>query len=102
MFDFSSIPDHERFGILPKGKLMKSPCGTFLWQLIEPEPWMDADDSPECLQRIGFGVPDVAVAVKALKAQGVEFVESTQLHPEDRGALTRSSLGSVAFELVHQ
>jgi 4-hydroxyphenylpyruvate dioxygenase len=102
MFDFSSIPDHERFGILPKGKLMKSPCGTFLWQLIEPEPWMDADDSPECLQRIGFGVPDVALAVKALKAQGVEFVESTQLHPEDRGALTRASLGSVAFELVHQ
>ena len=102
MFDFSSIPDHERFGILPKGKLMKSPCGTFLWQLIEPEPWMDADDSPECLQRIGFGVPDVSVAVKALKAQGVEFVESTQLHPEDRGALTRASLGSVAFELVHQ
>ena len=102
MFDFSSIPDHERFGILPKGKLMKSPCGTFLWQLIEPEPWMDADDSPECLQRMGFGVPDVSVAVKALKAQGVEFVESTQLHPEDRGALTRASLGSVAFELVHQ
>jgi 4-hydroxyphenylpyruvate dioxygenase len=102
MFDLGSIPDHERFGILPKGKLMKSPCGTFLWQLIEPEPWMDADDSPECLQRIGFGVPDVTVAVKALKAQGVEFFESTQLHPEDRGALTRASLGSVAFELVHQ
>jgi hypothetical protein len=71
MFDFSSIPDEERFGILPKGKLMKSPCGNFLWQLVEPEPWMDADDSPECLQRIGFGVPDVSVAVKALKAQGV-------------------------------
>ena len=68
MFDFSVIPDEERFGILPKGKLMKSPCGTFLWQLIEPEPWMDADDSPECLQRIGFGVPDVGQAVTALKA----------------------------------
>ena len=102
MFDFSSIPDEERFGILPKGKLMKSPCGSFLWQLVEPEPWMDADDSPECLQRIGFGVPDVGQAVTALKARGVEFVESTQLHPEDRGALTRATLGSVAFELVHQ
>jgi 4-hydroxyphenylpyruvate dioxygenase len=102
MFDFSSIPDEERFGILPKGKLMKSPCGSFLWQLVEPEPWMDADDSPECLQRIGFGVPDVGQAVAALKARGVEFVESTQLHPEDRGALTRATLGSVAFELVHQ
>jgi 4-hydroxyphenylpyruvate dioxygenase len=102
MFDFSSIPDEERFGILPKGKLMKSPCGSFLWQLVEPEPWMDADDSPECLQRMGFGVPDVGQAVAALKAHGVEFVESTQLHPEDRGALTRATLGSVAFELVHQ
>jgi 4-hydroxyphenylpyruvate dioxygenase len=102
MFDFGAIADNERFGILPKGKLMKSPCGSFLWQLIEPEPWMDADDSPECLQRIGFGVPDVAQAVSALKARGVEFVESTRLHPEDRGALTRATLGSVAFELVHQ
>ncbi len=102
MFDFSSIADDERFGILPKGKLMKSPCGSFLWQLIEPEPWMDSDDSPECLQRIGFGVPDVGQAVAALKGRGVEFVESTQLHPEDRGALTRVALGSVAFELVHK
>jgi len=102
MFDFVSIPDEERFGILPKGKLMKSPCGTFLWQLVEPDVWMDGDDSPECLQRIGFGVPHVADAVAALKARGVEFVESTQLHPEDRGALTRNALGSVAFELVHK
>ena len=103
MFDFSSIPDEERFGILPKGKLMKSPCGSFLWQLVEPDPWMESgDDSPECLQRIGLGVPDVAAAVKTLKAQGVEFVESSQLHPEDRGALTRNVLGSVAFELVHK
>ena len=103
MFDFVSIPDEERFGILPKGKLMKSPCGTFLWQLIEPEPWMESgDDGPECLQRIGFGVSDVGEAVRALKARGVEFVESSRLHPEDRGALTRSVLGSLAFELVHQ
>lgn len=102
MFDFTVIPDEERFGILPKGKLMKSPCGHFLWQLIEPDPWMEADDSPESLKRIGFGVKDVAHAVKTLKANGVEFVESKDLHPEDRGALTRSALGSVSFELVHQ
>jgi 4-hydroxyphenylpyruvate dioxygenase len=102
MFDFSAIPDEERFGILPKGKLMKSPCGSFLWQLIEPEPWMDSEENGECLQRIGFGVPNVSAAVTVLKARGVEFVESTRLHPEDRGALTRATLGSVAFELVHQ
>lgn len=102
MFDFSPIPDEERFGILPKGKVMKSPCGRFLWQLIEPEPWMDAgDEAPECLQRVGFGVPDVGQAVQTLKSRGVEFVESTRLHPEDRGALTRSVLGGLAFELVH-
>ena len=102
IFDFAFIPDDQRFGILPKGKLMKSPCGQFLWQLIEPEPWMDGDESPESLQRIGLGVADVGAAVKVLKTQGVEFVESSQLHPEDRGALTRSMLGSVSFELVHQ
>ena len=102
IFDFAFIPDDHRFGILPKGKLMKSPCGQFLWQLIEPEPWMDGDESPESLQRIGLGVADVGVAVKVLKTQGVEFVESSQLHPEDKGALTRSMLGSVSFELVHQ
>ena len=102
MFDFAPIPDEERFGILPKGKLMRSPCGQFLWQLIEPEPWMESEDSPECLQRIGLGVQDVGKAVELLKERGVEFVESSRLHPEDRGALTRSMLGSVAFELVHQ
>ena len=102
MFDFRAIPDEERFGILPKGKLMKSPCGEFLWQLVEPEPWMDAgEEASECLQRVGFGVPDVGQAVQTLKSRGVEFVESTRLHPEDRGALTRSVLGGLAFELVH-
>jgi 4-hydroxyphenylpyruvate dioxygenase len=103
MFDFSVVPDEQRFGILPKGKLMKSPCGQFLWQLIEPDPWMEEDNSdPESLQRIGLGVKDVNAVVKLLKARGVEFVESSQLHPEDRGALTRTMLGSVSFELVHQ
>ena len=102
IFDFTFVPDDQRFGILPKGKLMKSPCGQIWWQLIEPEPWMDGDESPESLQRVGLGVADVGAAVKMLKGQGVEFVESSQLHPEDRGALTRGMLGSVSFELVHQ
>jgi len=102
MFDFSAIPDEQRFGILPKGYLMRSPCGQFLWQLVEPDPMMDDDLAPEHLQRLGLGVPDVGAAVALLKGRGVEFVESSQLHPEDRGALTRSVLGSVSFELVHQ
>ena len=102
MFDFSLIPAAQRFGILPKGTLMRSPCGKFLWQLVEPDPMMDVSEDAECLQRLGVGVPDVNAAVSLLKARGVEFVESAQLHPEDRGALTRTVLGSVSFELVHQ
>lgn len=102
LFDFVYMSDNERFGIMPKGKLMKSPCGTFFWQLVEPELFMDSDDSPECLKRIGFGVADVGATVKTLKSHGLEFVESADLHPEDRGALTRTTLGSVSFELVHK
>jgi 4-hydroxyphenylpyruvate dioxygenase len=102
LFGFTQIPDEQRFGILPKGKLMQSPCGKFLWQLVEPDPGMDDDGSTECMQRVGLGIADVNAAVMALKANGVEFVESRLLHPEDRGALTRTVLGSVSFELVHQ
>lgn len=103
LFGFEAIPDEQRFGVMPKGKLMKSPCGSFLWQLVEPFPWNDDEDmAQECLQRIGLGVPDVPSTVAQLQARGVGFVDSSELHPDDRGALTRSVLGSVAFELVHQ
>jgi 4-hydroxyphenylpyruvate dioxygenase len=105
LFDFVAIADEQRFGIMPKGKLMRSPGGDFLWQLIEPDPGLELDSDQmhmECLQRLGLGVPDVPAAVRQLKARGVEFVESGQLHPQDRGALTRSHWGGVAFELVHR
>ena len=102
MFDFNSVPEEERYGILPKGKVLKSPCGRFFWQLIEPDPWMESDHAPESLERIGLGTPDVPAAVALLKARGVEFIETSRLHPEDRGALTRRELGSVSFELVHR
>ena len=102
LFGFTQIPAEQRFGIMPKGTLMQSPCGNFLWQLVEPDPGMDDYRSAECLQRIGLGTSDVNAAVQALKANGVEFVESRLLHPEDRGALTRTVLGSVSFELVHK
>ncbi|RUP24861.1 MAG: 4-hydroxyphenylpyruvate dioxygenase [Curvibacter sp.] len=102
MFDFSTVPEDQRYGILPKGKVLKSPCGQFMWQLIEPDPWMESDRAPENLERIGLGTPDVGQAVALLKDRGVEFIETSSLHPEDRGALTRRELGSVAFELVHR
>jgi 4-hydroxyphenylpyruvate dioxygenase len=101
MFGFELIPDDKRFGIMPKGSLLKSPCGKFLWQLVEPDPLVEAYDSREELHRIGLGTPDVMAAVQALRERGVGFVDSAKLHPEDRGALTQTWLGSVSFELVH-
>ena len=103
LFGLRVIPDEQRFGILPSGKLLRAPsltpAGRFMLQLIEPEP--DAEDGGERLQRIGLGVPDVLAAVRALRALGMEFVETEATHTEQRGALTKTYLGSVVFELVH-
>jgi 4-hydroxyphenylpyruvate dioxygenase len=101
LFGFSTLPDERRFGILPKGRVLRSPCGSFYWQLIEPEPGILDVEGDEMLNRVAFGTPDVMGAVTELRARGVEFVESQAVHSESRGALTQSVLGGVAFELVH-
>jgi len=101
LFGFDELPDSERFGILPKGRILRSPCRSFYLQLIEPEPGIVDVEGEETLQRMGLGAPDVPAAVSALAARGVEFVESSGLHTEQRGALTKSWLGGVMFELVH-
>ena len=101
LFGFSIIPDDERFGILPNGTLMRSPCGNFLWQLVAPIPWQKSKHTVESLRRIGIGTKDVQGSVQTLKERGVEFVDSSKLHPDDRGALTRNDMGGLAFELVH-
>ncbi len=103
LFGLDLIPDEQRFGIMPAGKLLRAPAvdpsNRFMLQLIEPD--LDVDDGRERLQRIGLGVPDVLAAVKALRELGIEFVETEAAHTERRGALTRTYLGSVVFELVH-
>ncbi|WP_430300210.1 4-hydroxyphenylpyruvate dioxygenase [Ramlibacter paludis] len=103
LFGTSLIPDEQRFGIMPAGKLLRAPAlqpaNRFMLQIIEPEP--DSVDNRERLHRIGLGVPDVLAAVKALRALGMEFVESQAAHTEQRGAITKTYLGSVVFELVH-
>jgi 4-hydroxyphenylpyruvate dioxygenase len=103
LFGAELIPDEQRFGIMPRGKLLRTPGlnagNRFMLQLIEPE--LHVHDANERLQRIGLGVPDVLAAVKALRALGVEFVETEATHTEQRGAITKTYLGSVVFELVH-
>jgi len=96
------IPDEQRFGIMPAGKLLQAPAteraNGFMLQLVEPP--IDVESPTEQFQRIGLGVPDVLAAVRTLRAQGIEFVESDAAHTERRGALTKTYLGGVAFELV--
>ena len=103
LFGFQLIPDEQRFGIMPKGHLMRAPAldaaNGFMLQLIEPDP--DVLDTDERLQRIGLGAPDVAAAVRELRSRGMEFVETETTHTEARGAITRTYLKSVVFELVH-
>ena len=101
LFGFRALPDEQRYGILPKGRILRSPCGSFFLQLIEPKPGIFDVEANESLQRVGLGTPDVLQTVKALRERGVGFVESQGVHSDTRGALTQSYLGGVMFELVH-
>lgn len=100
LFGFSALPAEQRFGILPKGRILQSPCQSFYLQLIEPEPGVLDVEDDECLQRIGLGTPDVPATVAQLRERGVEFVASKGVEADQRGALTRTAMGSVMFELV--
>ena len=104
LLGFTDLPAEQRFGILPKGRILCSPCGgrsRFYIQLIEPEAGILDVEDDECLQRIGLGCADVLKAVGELSQRGVEFHASRGLHVEARGALTVNQMGSVSFELVH-
>ena len=101
IFGFTPLPDKVRFGIMPKGLLLQSPCRQFFLQLIEPDDTARFAPAEEHLQRIGLGTPDVIAAVSELSKRGVEFLASEKVHSSDRGALTKAVLGGVMFELVH-
>lgn len=104
LFGFAELPDTQRFGILPKGRILCSPCppaSRFYIQLIEPEPGLLEVEGDEGLQRMGLGCADVLASVASLQQRGVEFVESAHVRTDVRGALTRTQLGSVSFEIVH-
>ena len=101
LFGFEAVPDEQRFGILPKGHVLRSPCGTFYLQLIEPEPGILDLEGDESLQRVAFGTPDVLAAVQLMRERGQAFVETGAARSDARGAITQTALGGVAFELVH-
>ena len=101
LFGFTPIPDEQRYGVMPKGRLLKSACDKFFVQLVEPEPGLLDIEGDELIARLGLGCPDVLAAVAALRGRGVAFVERGAASPGPRGALTETQLGSVTFELVH-
>ncbi len=101
VFGFKTIPDEVRFGIMPRGLLLQSPCRKFYLQLIEPDGTAQFAPMEEHLQRIGFGTPDVIGAANQLEQRGIEFLATEKVHTSARGALTKALLGGVMFELVH-
>lgn len=101
IFGFKPLAPEIRFGILPKGLLLQSPCRGFYLQLIEPDDTAQYAPAEENLQRLGFGTPDVLATVAVLEKRGIEFLASEKVHTSERGALTKPRLGSVMFELVH-
>lgn len=104
LFGFSELSAGHHFGILTKGRILRSPCAEpnhFYLQLIEPELGVLDVKDDECLQRMGLGTPNVATTVEQLLKAGVEFLVSKDPDDKNKGALTRTQMGSVTFELVH-
>jgi 4-hydroxyphenylpyruvate dioxygenase len=104
LFGFTELDGDQRFGILPKGRILRSACDApkqFYLQLIEPELGVLEVEDDECLHRIGLGTPDVVATVEQLRKTGVEFLASKDTSALRKGALTRTQMGGVTFELVH-
>lgn len=100
LMGFTPLPNQVRFGIMPSGLLLESPCRKFFLQLIEPEESARFAHMEEHLQRIGLGTPDVPAAVASLEKRGVEFLATEKVHSSERGALTKPLPGGMMFELV--
>jgi 4-hydroxyphenylpyruvate dioxygenase len=100
MMDFRPLPEGRYFGVVPKGTLLESPCHNFYIQLVEPPEGAGGLQWEEQLIRVGFGVPDVAAAVRELRARGIVFIDRAPAGSSDKGALTQLYKGGVSFELV--
>lgn len=101
LLGFRALPPHTRFGILPHGTILESPCQQFYLQLVEPVGNALFDTEwHEQLARLAFGVPDVLEAVRVLKARGVPFQDNVFIAPDAHGAITAALSYDVNFEFV--
>jgi 4-hydroxyphenylpyruvate dioxygenase len=99
LFGFTELGEDRETGVLPSGRVLRSPDGSLQLQLIEPDPLVT--DVEERLHRVALAASDVPAAAALLRQRGVQFVETGRLHVEARGALTQSWLGGLMFELIH-
>jgi 4-hydroxyphenylpyruvate dioxygenase len=100
LMDFRLLPEGQYFGVVPKGSLLESPCGSFFLQLVEPPEGAGGLQWGEQLIRVAFGAPDVEAATRALQQRGIVFIDRAPVQPTSRGALTQLYKGGVSFELV--
>ncbi|MRV72145.1 4-hydroxyphenylpyruvate dioxygenase [Duganella sp. FT92W] len=100
LMDFRPLPEGSYFGVVPKGMLLQSPCGSFYLQLVEPPAGAGGLQWEEQLIRVGFGSPDVPAAVRTLRERGIVFVDREPVQSGEKGALTQLYRGGVSFELV--
>jgi 4-hydroxyphenylpyruvate dioxygenase len=100
LMDFRPLPEGRYFGVVPKGTLLECPCHQFYLQLVEPPEGAGGLKWEEQLIRVGFGVPDVPAAVRALQSRGIVFIDREAAGSSEKGALTQLYKGGVSFELV--
>lgn len=100
LMDFRPLPEGRYFGVVHKGMLLESPCGSFYLQLVEPPADAGGLQWEEQLIRVGLGAPDVLAAAAALKQRGIVFIDRAPAQSSEKGALTQLYKGGVSFELV--
>ncbi|HEX7386525.1 MAG TPA: 4-hydroxyphenylpyruvate dioxygenase [Castellaniella sp.] len=102
LLGFRALPADTRFGILPHGTILESPCQRFYLQLVEPvgDALLDVEWY-ERFARLAFGTPDVPHTMHAMESLGVTFENNEFSRPNARGAVTSGLAYDVNFELVH-
>ncbi|MFG6490234.1 4-hydroxyphenylpyruvate dioxygenase [Roseateles sp. BYS78W] len=104
LFGFRELPADHHFGILHRGCILASPCGSVFWQLIEPpvDTWPDAT-ADEYLARLAFACTDVPETTTELRRRGVDFALPPASAADARlGALTTPCDQGPTFELVRE
>jgi len=101
MLGFHRLAPGTRFGILPSGTILQSPCRQFYLQLVEPVGNALFDvEWYEQFSRLALGTPDVALTVRALRERGIQFEDNEFSHPDPSGAVMAGLTYDISFELV--